>query len=596
MTTPNETQSGSAGSKPGWLGTAANWAGKGLYNAGSVLDNTMRGVGTATKGLANTAAGGIGTGLGAIGGGLATAGGYATDAMGLTQNAGNQNWAGTKAFVGTYGNAAANGIKDTFGGAADTLTGGAYDYDGSLFSPNATAVEQMRNQHVHQMGENSTASKIYGGINAVSDLAGEAAAYGGAGAGVRAMRGVPQASGAFAVSRPVATAPRAAMKEVAKRPYTAVGVGALTARSGAMDAADISAGKSGFSEQFPDASEEQLEQINSAGAQLSELPDDMKQQAGAALQNPEGSEATNLAQAGQRNFIDENMAQAPSDPNSFGSFMNQTVERFNAMPMEMKIGLGLGIGGGLMGLMGSLNNGGIGNFLMAALGLGGAGLVAANSGLLGDNAQHMLGTGIMNAGSALGFEMPQKQDLSQLMADDPFAESSNLGMLSDPDAINAAVAKADQSKQDLAALQAAPAWLRPSLLRAIDPENIQTAEDADRAAANAQRVYNTLNDPESDVSKKIESGRSWANSGWNPRTWGKTSSYSRALTKYAFNAMDAKEMHDLKHEQDKKYDLKNSRRLRQLEMRKEHDCTKLQPRVTGHVTVAVIKRAIASWA
>ncbi|NDH41821.1 MAG: hypothetical protein EBY45_15705, partial [Gammaproteobacteria bacterium] len=182
-----------------------------------MLGNTLRGVGTVTKGLANTAAGGIGAGLSAGLGGLATAGGYATDAMGLTQNAGNQNWAGTKAFVGTYGNAAVNGIKDTFGGAADTLTGGAYDYDGSLFNPNATAVEQMRNQHVHQMGENSTASKLYGGINAVSDFLGETAAYGGAGMGIRALRGAPQAAGAFAATRPIATVPRVAMKEIAKR-------------------------------------------------------------------------------------------------------------------------------------------------------------------------------------------------------------------------------------------------------------------------------------------------------------------------------------------------------------------------------------------
>lgn len=567
----------------------------------------MRGITTTAKGLGNAAAGTIGAGLGTVGGGLATAGGYGTDALGLTQNAGPSNWAGTKAFVGTMGDAALNGVRDTAGGVADTLSGGAYNYDGSLLNPESTAVDHMRDRHVQQLGPGSAAAKAYGAANAIGDFAGETAIYGGLGAGISAARGVSPAAKTLSMSTPVSQVPgayarRFAQQGIAGKALEVGGAGAAVAGK-AFDANNIanadSAGTKAMQDIFPDASPEQTEQIASGAQQINSLPQEQKDMASRALQNPEGEEAQGLAGQGQRNFIDENMQNAPTDPNAFGSFMNQTISRFNNMPMEMKIGLGLGLGGGLLGLMGSLNEGGIGNFLMAALGLGGAGFAAANSGLLGDNMQQMTGGALMNAGSALGFNMPEKgQDLSALLADDPIAASggNNLGMFSRPADINAAVDAAEQKKQQLAQLQAAPAWLRPTILRAIDPEHIKTTEDAELAAANASKVYNQLNNEDSDVHKQLVQAKQWANSGWNPARWW-YGDKAAAFYKAGFNAVDAKELHDLKHEQKKKYDLKNARRLNQLALRKQHDCRGAKnPPAVRRMTIMVIRKAANAWA
>lgn len=666
----------------GWWGATKSWAGRnigmplvyGLEYSG--LGNVVKGVGTTARGLANTAGGGIGAGLGAVFGGLATAGGYATDALGRTENAGQNNWEGTKAFVGAMGNAAYQGAKDTLGGAADTATFGLYNYDGSLLDPKQTAVQHMHNEHVNQLSnanaergdlnllpnavvsglgmQNRTvedAKNLYGTSTAIGEGAADLAAGAGVGTGVSAgVKGVKALAGvapaATAATRatplmytPVSQVPAALAQST---PLQAAGLGAGAALEhsavqgnkeevldsmfpqGTAEGSDFT--DVDIKSQIPEydtLEPEQRTQLREEYKRLTELPEEQKQTAATALSDPESPEAQQLATAGQQNYVNENMPNAPADPNQFGGFMNTMMERFNAMPMEAKIGMGLGLAGGLIGLMGSLSEGGLGNFLLAGLGLAGAGVAAGTSGLLGDDAQKFLGDSALGIGRAMGMKTPEKRDLSALLADDPIAAARGqagdhgLGFFSSPDAVQSVIDDAEATRaeklQQLEQLQAVPTFLRPSVLRSLDPENIKTVEDANLAANNAQNVYRQLQNPESDANRDIDEQLEYARKKrdqqrWNPFAWAgrkKTSALVRGINKYAFNAMDAKELHDLKNEQHKKYNLDNARRLNELSMRQQYSqgqrakspCAKLvRGPVVRSISITVLRKAARCWA
>lgn len=624
LNTPNPNQ--------GWWGATKAWAGRniatplvyGLEYSG--VGNALKGISTTARGAANAAAGTIGAGLGAVGGGLATAGGYATDAVGLTENAGQNNWEGTKAFVGSMGNAAMQGAKDTLGGAADTATLGLYNYDGTLLDPKQTAVQNMHNEHVQQLGGPDTAAaQAYGWSTGIGEAAADIAGMSGAGTavgaatkGLRAAAGVAPAAAAASKTTSLLNTPLSQVPQTLANstPLQAAGLGA----GAVLESKAIEANKNEILnpvELFPDADDDQLAQINQAGEQLSTLPPSQKQMAGMALSNPKSQEAQQLASKGQQNYIAENMSSAPSDPQQFGGFMNTMLGQFNAMPMEAKIGMGLGLAGGLMSLMQGLNSGGIGNFLLGALGIGGAGALAAGGGMLGSGAQKLVGDAALGIGKSMGMNIPEKMDLSALVADDPIAAAraqggKNLGFFSSSEDLNAAVSSAEAKKQQLAQLQSVPAWLRPTVLQSLDPENIKSVEDANLAAANAQQVYNQMNDPESAVNQDLNNARWAANfSVFKPSTWRgqkKTSAaFVRGINKYAFNAVDAKELNDLKTEQSKKYDLDNARRLNELAMRKQHatvgeNSSACSPRATmvrgpvvRSVSITVLRKAARCW-
>jgi hypothetical protein len=166
-----------------------NYGGKQTLNTGI---NTLQGIGTTAVGLANTAAGGIGSLAAGINQGAARL----QDAAGLTHDATSM----ADAFAKPMNQAFVAGLKDTVGGAADTLSGGHYNYDGTGFvgaQPTAphpgTAVEQMRSGIRDQLGRDSNADALFRATNGVADFAAQTAGVGafgrGLNVGAQAMQG-----------------------------------------------------------------------------------------------------------------------------------------------------------------------------------------------------------------------------------------------------------------------------------------------------------------------------------------------------------------------------------------------------------------------
>ena len=180
-------QTGSAAANTGSSGGFGTELGKSLAPAGTAAlntgMNTIGGIGTTATGLANTAAGGIGSVAAGIGQGAARF----QDAVGLTRDATSV----ADAFAKPMNQAFVAGLKDTAGGAADTLSGGYYNYDGTEFAgaqptapPPGTAVEQMRSGMRDQLGRGTASDIAFRYINAGADLTAETAAFGGVGRGL----------------------------------------------------------------------------------------------------------------------------------------------------------------------------------------------------------------------------------------------------------------------------------------------------------------------------------------------------------------------------------------------------------------------------
>lgn len=189
-----------------------NYGGKQLLNTGA---NTLSGIGTTATGVANFGAGG----LGAIGGLAARGVGEATDALGLTDSWG----AGAKDFQDSMNEAMSAGLQNTFGGAADTLSLGYYDYDGSASTnptatPRTTAVDRMRSKHRDLLGRDSYWTTAYNTLNTVGDFAANTAAQGGAGRGLNMAAQGLKAAPAMQAARQAASA-----VPIAGRPAAAVG-------------------------------------------------------------------------------------------------------------------------------------------------------------------------------------------------------------------------------------------------------------------------------------------------------------------------------------------------------------------------------------
>jgi hypothetical protein len=329
---------------------------------------------------------------------------------------------------------------------------------------------------------------------------------------------------------------------------------------------------------------------------------------------------------------------APPTTQEQGGFFQQAMDGWNNMSMPMKMMMGLGLGAGVVGLMSSLfGEGGGGMGLLGLLGLGVAGVGGAMGGMFGEGAQSGVNNMLLDAGQAMGM-VPGKQDLSTLMADNPVAAAANQGgggglmgaVMGGTAGAKAQLAKAEQQRGQLQQLAGLPASLRNSLLMRMDPNNIKSPADAERAFANSQQILGAFDDPNSDIGKQLAAGRAYTDGG---KTWygragqavdaiGQAGSAMGAFasdpmgyanqagqatraaisdwwtggqekqnsfhqhehivrylvaqwadettTKRAFNAMDAKELHDLQTLQAQKptYDLKNTRRLHELQKRK----------------------------
>jgi hypothetical protein len=265
-------------------------------------------------------------------------------------------------------------------------------------------------------------------------------------------------------------------------------------------------------------------QVEAGTKQVQALPDEDKATAVAAVQNPAGPEAETLRQRGAQNALNEAASDPrtppPSNPAQYGEWVNGVVGNFQKMDGMSQLAMGLGLGAGLLGLLGAFDEeGGVGGFLLAALGLGAAGLGAAGSGMLGNDAQQMVGSGMRSVANMFGAKMPERANLSPLLSKDVIADVNNqlggddwfskiraaAGAAMNPEEVKAKLKQVEQVKQ----LTSLPSFLALPLLRSLDPENIKTTEQAQQAYDNAMRIRRALDNPNSPLAKAVESGQGW---------------------------------------------------------------------------------------
>jgi hypothetical protein len=211
---------------------------------------------------------------------------------------------------------------------------------------------------------------------------------------------------------------------------------------------------------------------------------------------------------------------AQNNPQSFGAFTGGLIESFNNLPTEAKAAIGIGLPLALVGMM--MNSGdegsGLGGILLSLLGLSVAGVGAAGSGMLGDNAQKMVGGGIKSLAGMFGAQVPEKQDLSALLSQDVVADvnkqvgagggwmdkiRSAAGAAMNPEAAKAKLQQVEQLKK----LTSLPSFIAVPLLREIDPQNIKTTEQAQLAYNNAMRLRRALDNPESPLAQAVATGQ-----------------------------------------------------------------------------------------
>lgn len=258
----------------------------------------------------------------------------------------------------------------------------------------------------------------------------------------------------------------------------------------------------------------------------------------AALQNPEGEEAQQLA--GQRKPEFDQQAQADyeakvpppttGNPQDYGKWMadmgTHIDNSWKAMGGMGQLAFGLGVPMALIGMM----SGNIGGFLMGALGLGAAGFAGASGGMFGPDAQRGLGHMIDYGAQALGMNVPQgSKDMSRLIGEDAVgnlqkqvATEANPGFLdmfniaTDPEArakkqetLKTQLADVD-SVQQLAGM---PEQLAIPFIMAKHqgPDGQQASPEVARQIyQNARATSQQLSDPESAMAKQVATGRQYA--------------------------------------------------------------------------------------
>jgi len=237
-------------------------------------------------------------------------------------------------------------------------------------------------------------------------------------------------------------------------------------------------------EQFANAKPEERKQLEDAQAQVAKLPEEDKALATKAVQDPNSEEAVTLRERGAQAALDPANHPddpPPQDPQGFGAWASDKMEKFQQMDSTSQIAMGLGLGLGLLGLINSLGGeGGMGSFLMSALGLGAAGVVGAGAGMFGDEGVRMYGQGMRALGNLAGMNIPEgEQDLSALMSGSLMAAASGGGN------------PAEKLKQ-LEMLTGQPRERMIPLLMAMDPKNIKTQADAQLAYDNAVKMQKQL--------------------------------------------------------------------------------------------------------
>ena len=336
---------------------------------------------------------------------------------------------------------------------------------------------------------------------------------------------------------------------------------------------------------------------------------------------PEAQKYQAQLKAAQDEFVQQHVQQAvqnnpdaTQNPQTFGQFASQAandaLQKFQSMPMPMQLMMGIGLPMGLIGAMSSLfGEGGMGMGLLGALGLGAAGVGAAAGGMLGQDAQNMVGDAAYNMGTFFG-AMPEKADLAPLLADDPIAALTG-GAGSGDLSREAVKQKVEAGRAQAAQLQKLmdaplPPEVKMRLMQKLDPR-IDSPEKAQKAFTNAGALLQSYNNPDSPFAKQLQQGEDYGNdntwSGWwkeryvrnfgLPKTSSANMNIVSLIEKWAFNDMDAKELNDLKTQSSRgvSYRVEDATRLNNLQKRQQAE----QP--TSKATVmAACQKAARCWA
>lgn len=255
-------------------------------------------------------------------------------------------------------------------------------------------------------------------------------------------------------------------------------------------------------------------EVDSFRQQLGLLPEDERKTMAAAVQNPTGPEAEALISKGAEEAGNKAVNSAmnnpevpkPKEPQEFGAWAQQTfntaAESFQQMDPMSQIATVFGLGAGALGILGALGGGGMGSFLLGALGLGAAGFMGANAGMFGQDAQNFAKDTMFNIGAATGIiPQVQRDELTPLLQSDPMAALSKQAPKIDyaAAAMNpAGYAKTigpqiQQAEAQLSKLQQM-VGLRPDQLMQITPG--LSAEDAQLAINNAKAVLADAQNPQ----------------------------------------------------------------------------------------------------
>jgi hypothetical protein len=319
---------------------------------------------------------------------------------------------------------------------------------------------------------------------------------------------------------------------------------------------------------------------------------------------------------------------AAQTPQGFGQLWNQASQSWQGMPTATKAMVGVGVPVAAAGLMSSASGGGVGMGVLGALGLGAAGAGAAAGGLFGQGGQHMAGDALYNLGTFTGM-MPEKADLSVLKGTNPLANlDSQSGNLS-RDAVSQQLAAGRDNAANLKKLMSLPVGddVKIRLMQRLDP-SISSPDAGRQALTNAGTLLQAFDDPNSSLSKKMQAGDWYANSAksdnWKDR-WGGWAAekigpsrlqglsnwwsgkqgavamqhdaiqklISVWAEKTALNDVDAKELQDLQVAQSQQYDLKNARRLQELQTRQQAAAP--QPELTQEMVAAACQKAARCW-
>lgn len=261
-----------------------------------------------------------------------------------------------------------------------------------------------------------------------------------------------------------------------------------------------------------DAPPEVAAQVDAGMKTVKESPD--APLAVEALQKPDGPAAAEMNQRGAQNMVteaakDPNNPPPTDDPNAYGSWLGGVMDSYEKMDPAAKIALGLGLGLGLIGLLGSFSEeGGVGGFLAAALGLGVAGATAAGGGMFGQQGQDFAGNIIGGLGQMTGM-IPQSLTPDQkaiLTSKDPIQTvlAQGGGMLTREQAAQK-VQEARAQMQQLQRLQGL-GGMQNSVLQRMG----LTPEESQQAAQNVGALTADYADPNGRINKMLQSGEWYA--------------------------------------------------------------------------------------